>query len=323
MTIDYSGNGYTSPDFLTGPSPGELVGASSIGVPLQQAINLLDTKANLTGADFTGAVTATNTTADPGIEATGGAGAAGGSFIGGTGGAPGVVAVGTTNTAGVTGTGNGTGAGVTGTGGATGTGVTGTGGSTGTGGKGGTFTAGGTASNGVEATGAGSGAGLVATGGATGKGIVCDGGATSGVAADIGTGGAQFTGTSPAATADPGANNMLFAANVVKAWGRLHTDGAGVGSAAVVIDDAYNLVSAVVVASPGNRVTVTFARAMANDDYAVVVSSSQFGGPHWAITDNQSTTAFDIRWIDAAGGSVDPDSVTVVSASFIVLGRQA
>ena len=62
MTINYSGNGYTDPDFLTGPSPGELVSAASIGVPLQQAINLLDTKANLTGADFTGAVTATNAT---------------------------------------------------------------------------------------------------------------------------------------------------------------------------------------------------------------------------------------------------------------------
>lgn len=322
MTINYSGNGYTSPDFLTGPSPGELVGASSVGVPLQQAINLLDTKANLTGADFTGAVTATNSTADPGIEATGGAGAAGVSAVGGTGGAPGVIGVGTTNAAGVTGTGNGSGAGVTGTGGATGAGVTGTGGGTGTGGKGGAFTAGGTASNGVEATGSGSGAGLVATGGATGKGIVCDSGSTVIPALDVGVGNQVFTASPPAKTADPGHDNYLSAANVPKAWARIQTDGTGAGTAAADLLDGYNIASVTVAASPAGYVTVTFARAMASDDYAVMVSSSQFGGPQWAITDVQSTTAFRLRWIDPAGSTVDPDSATVLSASVVVFARQ-
>lgn len=291
MTIDYSGNGYTSPDFLTGPSPGELVSASSIGVPLQQSIDLLDTKANLTGADFTGAVTATNSTADPGIEATGGAGAAGGSFIGGTGGAPGVIGVGTTNAAGVTGTGNGSGAGGTFTGGASG--------------------------NGATATGGGAGAGLVATGGATGKGIVCDSGSSSVAALDVGTGNAIFTGTPLAASTDPGFNNYLSGANITKAWATISTDGSG----NVTLLDNVNVASATV---NGDYVEITFSRPFASVNYCPVVSSDTSNG-WWAVTDyvTRSTTTVRIYWKDgtAAGVEVDP-AANPVRACIIVEGRQ-
>ncbi len=293
MTIDYSGNGYTQPDFLTGPSPGELVSAASIGVPLQQSIDLLDTKANLTGAAFTGAVTATNATADPGIEATGGAGAAGVSAVGGTGGAPGVIGVGTTNAAGVTGTGNGSGAGVTGTGGASG--------------------------NGMTASGGGAGAGIEATGGATGKGVVAVGGSTSGVALDVGRGNAIFTGTSPAAGADPGANNVLSGANVTKAWGIIATDGLG----NVTVEGDYNIAS---VALTGSYAEVTFARGFTNKNYSCVVSnaSSQayFCTTEWASTLRTATTVR-IYWKDAtaAGAGLDPTS-TILAADLNATGRQ-
>jgi len=289
MTIDYSGNGYTSPDFLTGPSPGELVSASSIGVPLQQSIDLLDTKANLTGADFTGAVTATNSTADPGIEATGGAGAAGGSFIGGTGGAPGVIGVGTTNAAGVTGTGNGSGAGGTFTGGASG--------------------------NGATATGGGAGAGLVATGGATGKGIVCDSGSAAVPALDVGVGNQVFTAASPAATANPGFNDYLCGANVLKAFAKVEL---GAGTAALTAG-SFGVASAA--RTSATVVRVTLVRAMADANYVPQLTKWD-GGAAWpTVLSTVTTTTFDISWLDSAGVAIDISADTQ-NVSVCVYGRQ-
>lgn len=287
---------------------------------------------------FTSSVTATNSLAVPGIEATGGAGEAGLSGIGGTGGAPGVVGVGTSNEPGVKGTGNGTGAGVEGDGGlssgpggiftggtANGAGVTAQGTGTGDGvvgaggsssGDGGTFTGGTTNGRGVVATGQGTGAGVVATGGSAGKGITCAAGASNVAALDVGQGNQIFTGTSTASGVDPGFNDYLCGANVPKAWARIQTDGAGNAT----LLDGYNVDTSITVSA--TRITLTFMRAFASANYAPVVSSAQFGGPQWAITDNQTTTTVDIRWIDATGATVDPSSGSPVSVAITVFGRQ-
>lgn len=311
-------------------------------------------------ADFNAAVTASNTTADPGIEATGGAGAAGLAGIGGAGGAPGVTGTGTTNTAGVQGFGNGTAAGVQGTGGASsGAGVSGTGGNAngagvigqgnGTGdgvvgvggsssGDGGQFTGGATNGVGVRALGAGTGAGVVATGGvsngngatatgtgtgvglaaqggATGKGITCASGSAAVPALDVGVGNQVFTGTATASGVDPGANDYLCGANVCKAWARIQTDMAGNAS----VLDGYNVSATVAVGT--TDITVTFMRAMASANYAPTVSSAAFAGPRWAITDTQTTTTVKIRWIDAAGATVNP-STEILDVSLVVMARQ-
>lgn len=286
---------------------------------------------------FTSSVVASNSIAVPGVEATGGAGAAGFSGIGGTGGAPGVIGVGTSNTEGVQGIGNGSGSGVKGTGGASsGSGVSGTGGTangagvvgqgTGTGdgvvgaggsssGDGGTFTGGTTSGRGVVATGAGTGTGLAATGGSSGKGITCAAGASNIAALDVGQGNAIFTGTSTASGSDPGQNNYLCGANVCKAWARIQTDGSGNAS----VLDGYNVSTSVTVGSAD--ITITFPRAMASANYAPTVSSAAFAGPRWAITDTQTTTTLKIRWVSAAGATVNP-STEILDVSLVVMGRQ-
>ena len=287
--------------------------------------------------DFNAAVTASNTTADPGIEATGGAGAAGLSGIGGAGGAPGVIGTGTSNTAGVQGFGDGTAAGVVGTGGASsGAGVTGTGGNAngagvvgqgnGTGdgvvgvggsssGDGGQFTGGASNGVGVRATGQGTGAGVVATGGGTGKGLTCASGSASVAALDVGTGNAIFTGTATPNGTDPGFNDYLSGANVPKAWARIETDGAGNAT----VSDGYGVSTTIALTT--NRITVTFLRAFASANYAPVVSGSSFAGPDVVLTDNQTTTTVDIRWIDMAGATQDP-TASILDCSLVVFGRQ-
>lgn len=175
----------------------------------------------------------------------------------------------TVNTAAITCTGNGTAPGITSTGGA--------------GGSGGIFTAGGGNKYGVEGFGAGTAAGLFAQGGATGNGAIVNagGGNAHGIAATgAGTGagiianpGASgsavdangriiFTGAQPAATADPGANNVLHGTNVCKAWANISTDAVG----GITLNDGYNVAGVLILAS---RIVVTWARVMANSTYTV------------------------------------------------------
>lgn len=75
--------------------------------------------------------------------------------------------------------------------------------------------------------------------------------------------GVRLTGTQPAATADPGANNLAVSTNQTKAWADVSFSG---GSASIL--DGYNVASVAIVGGPS--VTVTFARPMANATYAVV-----------------------------------------------------
>jgi hypothetical protein len=78
----------------------------------------------------------------------------------------------------------------------------------------------------------------------------------------------RYTGTEPAATADPGGDNAIFGANVAKAWASITTDGVG----GITLDDGYNIQG---VAFVGGAIEITFARPMANANYAPVATAIQ------------------------------------------------
>lgn len=130
----------------------------------------------------------------------------------------------------------------------------------------------------------------------------------------------NMTATQPAATADPGANNQVHATNVAKAWARMP-----VGGGAVSISDGYNVAS-VSLSTMTNSLSVTFARAMANANYAVVFGveddASVLAYP--VINGTKSTSGFDFNlWSITGGGAL----VTLATAStrkvsFQVFARQ-
>ena len=215
-----------------------------------------------------------------------------------------------TGNAGIQATGDGTGPGLAAEGGAgSGTGVLATGGVT----------------NGIglDATGRGTGAGILASGGATGKGIVCDGGGGA-VALEVSTGHAAFTGTQPAKTANPGTNNLLCGTNVAKAWGWINSDGIG----GVTNEDGYNIAS---VSISGGDVQVTFARAMANEKYAVLLTEDQFAAQTkvWKFTaGSKLTTGFKINAYSIGDASTylfssEDFAAEELGVSFGVFARQA
>jgi hypothetical protein len=223
MSITYTGvNGGSFINTTTGPSPGDLVTAASVGLVAQSAANLskrlYDTKVERSGDTMTGTL---DVTADA-----------------------------STGNSGITTTGDDTGSGISAEGGAgSGTGVVATGGPT----------------NGIglDATGRGTGAGILASGGATGKGIVCDGGGGA-AAIEISTGHAIFTGTQPAITDNPGANNLQCATNVLKAWGQFLVAPDGVGGITATINGGYNLASVALVGGSVDKLRVSFVRSMAD-----------------------------------------------------------
>jgi hypothetical protein len=211
----------------------------------------------------------------------------------------------------ITGTGDGSGAGVAGVGA---TGVFGIGSTAGIVGGGATSSNG----HGVTGQGDGSGSGGVFAGGSTGKGIVCNGGSGSHPAADIGTGGAQFTGASPSASADPGANNMLFGANILKAGGYITTNGSG----GVTLHDGYNIASVSVTSS---YVLVTFARAFFNTTYWPVACGAK-NPSALPVCDmvhgSTSSSALVVAFLNLDGGGIADPSATAVAFTLMVGGRQ-
>lgn len=207
-----------------------------------------------------------------------------------------------TGDTGVTATGDGAGSGVYGQGGGSnGAGVQGIGGATN--------------GKGVRGVGAGSGTGVEAIGGATGKGIECDGGVTSGVALDVGRGNAIFTGTSTAATANPGFNDYLCGANVLKAFAKVEL---GAGTPALV---AGSFGVASVARTSTTVVRVTLVRAMADANYVPQLTKWD-GGAAWpTVLSTVTTTTFDISWLDSAGVAIDISADTQ-NVSVSVYGRQ-
>lgn len=132
--------------------------------------------------------------------------------------------------------------------------------------------------------------------------------------------GLSLTGTQPASTADPGANNLALATNQVKAWGCVT-----VGNNVFTLHDGYNIAS--MAASDGSTKTlVTFARAMANDDYAVVYGSGEYTAYPITPKTDLTTTTFKIALIDTSTFSGTPLGIgggsTTYNLYFMVIGRQ-
>jgi hypothetical protein len=186
-----------------------------------------------------------------------------GAYCVGAGTGPGVSALGGATGSGVVavaGGGNNYGVDATGTG--TASGVTATGGATG---NGGIFAAGGGNANGIASTGAGTGSGVTCTGGTTGPGLTATPGTaqtnTAPTCAARFAGYIQLTGTDPNAGVDPGANNVLHAANIIKAWCTLDSSYA--------IRASYNVDTITTVL--GDIKKLTFKRAMADNTYGVKI----------------------------------------------------
>lgn len=182
-------------------------------------------------------------------------------------------------------------------------------------GSGGLFEAGGGNNPGVSATGAGTGAGATLTGGTTGPGLTAVNGTaqtnTAPTCAAQFAGYVQLTGTDPNSNVDPGANNALHGANVPKAWCTFDTG--------YNILDGYNVTSLAHVT--GSIYKITFARAMANANYAVTIQ--QHGAPLGLGATNSSVNAGDFEFVlykstDGALGFV----TSATRATIVVFGRQ-
>ncbi len=87
------------------------------------------------------------------------------------------------------------------------------------------------------------------------------------------TGNAQFVGTQPIKTADPGHNNVACGTNQAKAWGSITVTNNGSGVAIFTLNDGYNIASVAINPSDNHQLVITFARAMANAFYAPIYSS--------------------------------------------------
>jgi len=136
--------------------------------------------------------------------------------------------------------------------------------------------------------------------------------------------GVKLTGTQPAATADPGANNIAVATNQSKAWGNV-----SIGGGTTTINDGYNVASATI---SGLGVNIAFARPMANANYSVTfgiqigdVEVIGSGYVPQVFSDDQGTfkTANGFR-ISLWDGSaiINPAAASGLKVSFDVKGRQ-
>lgn len=128
-----------------------------------------------------------------------------------------------------------------------------------------------------------------------------------------------FTGTAPAPTADPGADNIVQAGNLVLAHGKIDFN-AGV----VTINGGYNVASATI--SVLVQANVTFVRAMADAHYTIVLGSRRGAGAfiEYPLLLSQSTTGFtcNIRDLAAAGAPINLTTQHPGELYFIVSGSQ-
>jgi len=215
--------------------------------------------------------------------------------VGGTSSAAGVVGIGgTPNGNGGQGTGTGTGNGLSGTGGTTsGAGLFGTGGTP----------------NGMGVNGVGVGTGI---GGQFANGTAATGGtrqdAITATNGDINLSGV----VNPTSTT--GLTNRLTPKNLIKAWVRVATDGAGNAT----VSDGFNITSTVIA---GQSVRVNLAAAMANTNYGVNITSMQATGPAWGTVTINSTSQFDINLWTATATQVALNTA-IYSIMAIVLGAQ-
>lgn len=282
MSITYTGvNGGSYVNTISGPSPGDLVTAGSVGIIAQGAANLskrlFDTKVERSGDTMTGSLLVTGTGGNPGVQVTGG-------NSDGTG----VIARGgASNGNAVDALGAGVGSAVIAVGG-------------------------GTAGYGVYSTGGGNAGGVGGIGGRFAGGVGSGG---TGLALEVGAGNAVFTGTSTAATADPGFDDYLCGANVLKAFAKVEL---GAGTAALT---AGSFGVASVARTSTTVVRVTLVRAMADANYVPQLTKWD-GGAAWpTVLSTVTTTTFDISWLDSAGVAIDISADTQ-NVSVCVYGRQ-
>ncbi len=154
-----------------------------------------------------------------------------------------------------------------------------------------------------------SGGNISFTGGATitGTSITFSGGAT------ISSGSRSFTGTQPAMTADPGANT-IHGTNVPKMWAYVTTNGSG-GS---TVQDGFNIASA---GLTGAVIRFTFARAMANANYAVSIAADG-PGACFGVVSSKNALYVDVSVYNAnAPGAVLNPTSNILRVDVVVHGR--
>lgn len=247
----------------------------------------------------------------------------------------------TTNGSAVTATGNGAGHGVIGTGGPTGHGFYGTGGASGgsgvigiggaTNGSGGVFLGGASNGPGITSTGDGTAQGGSFVGGDTsGTGVIGTGGAPNGIGGDftgtgtgvavqVGTGHAKFTGA--VASSATGFTNTQTPMNLIKAWGQISNSGS-----TYTVNAGFNISGTV--SCSGNTVTVTMTNGMSTSaPQAIIVNGSSASGSAGSAIfhgTRASDTTFTISAV--AFGGVDFGTVNLCTSSdviyFLVLGAQ-
>lgn len=302
------------------------------------------TGGNAAGATITGhgsgqgVVAVGGATSGTGLQGTGGAPngigvlgygdgtGAGGYFTGGDSSGSGLVAIGgASNGNGVLGYGDGTGAGLVGTGGdSSGVGVDGYGGAsngigvrgTGDGTGQGVYGVGGDSSGvGVDGYGGSSnGIGVRGTGSGTGVGGYFDGAGSGTGASDDAIYSAQnirMAGSNPSVTT--GFSNRLTPMNVPKAWGLVTSATSGSGG---TLTNGFNVASIARQSAGVHR--ITFATAMANADYAVVMPPCA-KSTYVAVPQNKTTGYFDIA---IAAFSTGTDTDVALTLQFDVFGAQ-
>lgn len=128
----------------------------------------------------------------------------------------------------------------------------------------------------------------------------------------------KFTGAAPAATADPGDDNLLQTGNIILAHGKIDFD-----NGTVTIVDGYNVASATI--SISVQANVVFKRPMATADYTIVLGSRKATTfLEYPILLSQSTTGFscNIRDLFAGGAAIDLTAEHPGELYFIVTGSQ-
>lgn len=123
-----------------------------------------------------------------------------------------------------------------------------------------------------------------------------------------------LTATQPASTADPGANGV-YSTHIAKSWCTITTDGGG----GATVSDGLNVASVAVAAT---KVTITFARAFANANYAPCMHGTgsvlAFIVGAFGI---RTTTTLEIFLWDVLGAAAINPSTQIVTFAVSVFGR--
>lgn len=156
---------------------------------------------------------------------------------------------------------------------------------------------------------------IIASGGTGKAGLVATNGTTQTAAAPTNAaqfgGYVQLTGADPNPGVDPGANDALHAANIIKAWGTVSLTG---GTPFATQDD-YNVTD--VTEPVANIYQINFVRAFSNTTYSVTFTPHAPGIGVSLSTKTTTTCRFNV-WDTTAPGTPVPNQ----TVDFIAVGRQ-